>query len=110
MASQQHLIDLIAAHRHSANHRAEIEASTDCGCFHCLQIFPSLEITAWSGWDAPTPGEPETENALTALCPRCGSESVIGDKSGFSIDAHFLNLMNEAWDRKTVIMKPRPKK
>jgi hypothetical protein len=102
--------DLLAAHRHSSNHRAEIEASTVCGCFHCLQVFPPDEIIAWTGWDAAALDDPQAESTLTALCPRCGSESVIGDRSGYPVNAHFLSQMQEAWYRRTIIMKPGSKR
>lgn len=31
--------DLILAHRHSSNHRSELEKSSVCGCFYCSAIF-----------------------------------------------------------------------
>ena len=104
------MVDLIAAHRHSSHHRAEIEASAVCGCFHCVQLFPPAEIIAWTGWEPGTAEEQETADAETALCPRCGSESVIGDKSGYRIDAQFLSHMHAAWYQKTVILKPGNKR
>ncbi len=60
--------DLIAAHRHSSNHRQEIEASKVCGCFYCLAVFPPASIDEWCDEDG------------TALCPKCGIDSVIGDE------------------------------
>ena len=52
--------DLLAAHDHAADNRAEIEASRICGCFSCVQTFPPAEIVGWTGLDAadftiPTP-------------------------------------------------------
>jgi hypothetical protein len=66
---------LRTAHKRSTRHRAEIEASTVCGCFHCEEIFAPSEIEDWI----------DTRNPMseqTALCPRCGIDSVIGDKAG----------------------------
>ncbi len=106
-------MDLLAAHAHAANNRAEIEASSLCGCFHCLAIFRPAEIIAWSGggWDAFGSAAPAgASDGETALCPRCGSESVLGDKSGFPITPQFLTRMNEAWHQRTIIRKPAPKK
>ena len=103
------MVNLLAAHRHTSNNRAEIEASRTCGCFSCMQTFPPAEIVAWTGLDMSNFDEPESLNDGTALCPRCGSESVIGDKSGYSIDPEFLGLMHEAWFQKTIIRKPGPK-
>ena len=103
------MADLLAATRHATNNQAEIEASKSCGCFCCVQTFPPAEIVAWSGLDVSSFDNPEAVSAGTALCPRCGSESVIGDKSGYSIDPDFLNRMNEAWFQKTIIRKPGAK-
>lgn len=50
--------------------------------------------------------DPEAVNKQTALCPKCGSEAVIGDKSGYPINAGFLGRMNEAWFQRTIIRKP----
>jgi acetone carboxylase gamma subunit len=33
----------------------------------------------------------------TALCPYCGIDSVIGDKSGFPITKEFLEKMYQHW-------------
>ena len=46
----------------------------------------------------------------TALCPKCGSEALIGEKAGYSLTHDFLNRMNQAWFQKTIIRKPSPKK
>jgi len=100
------MADLLAAHHHTTDNRAEIEASKVCGCFNCTQIFPPSEIVAWAGLDVSNFDDPESVIAETALCPKCGSESVIGDKSGYSIDTEFLGRMNEAWFQRTIIRKP----
>jgi hypothetical protein len=104
------MVDLLAAHRHASNHRAEIEASKICGCFNCMQLFPPDEIVAWTGWEAGTLENLETAEGTTAICPRCGSESVIGDKSGLPVNPQFLNQMHEAWLQKTIMRKPRSKR
>lgn len=104
------MADLLAARRHVTNNQAEIEASKVCGCFYCMQTYPPSEIVAWSGLDVSNFDNPDSASVGTALCPRCGSESVIGDKSGYSIDAEFLGRMNEAWYQRTIIRKPGPKR
>lgn len=88
-----HPQDLDRAHRHSSCHRAEIEASEVCGCFFCLATFPPTEIQEWvdnvgAGEDAP---------GITALCPRCGIDSVIGSASGYPITPEFLGRMEVRW-------------
>lgn len=79
----------VAAHQHSSNHKAEIAGSSVCGCFHCMATFPPERITQWVD---------DTEGAgVTALCPECGIDSVIGDASGFPIQPMLLRRMNAYW-------------
>ena len=80
----------MAAHKRSAKHRAEIEASSGCGCFYCKNTFAPGEIVEWTDTDNAGVGQ-------TALCPRCGIDSVIGDRSGFPITPEFLATMHKAW-------------
>ena len=81
--------DYIEAHNHSFKSRKEIKQSNLCGCFKCLAIFSPLEIEDW--WDE-VGGVP-----LTPVCPRCGIDSVIGDKSGYPITKKFLEEMKKHW-------------
>jgi len=104
------MVDLLAAYRHASVHRAEIEQSTRCGCFHCQQIFAPEDIIAWTGLDASALEGDAASGEATALCPRCGSESVIGDASGYRIEPQFLARMHEAWHQKTIIRRPAAKK
>ena len=82
-------VDIQQAHRHSSGHRSQITASTICGCFHCSSLFPPSQIEEWVD---------EVDGlGQTALCPRCGIDSVIGDRSGFPISLEFLNRMKAHW-------------
>jgi hypothetical protein len=77
---------LDAAHRHSANHRAELEQSDMCGCFHCRNTFKAAKVDEWIDEDS------------TALCPHCGIDSVIGSASGFPVcEEKFLQAMYKRW-------------
>ena len=101
---------LLAAHRHTTDNRAELEASKFCGCCACMEIFSTEEITTYSGLDMDSFNNPDAATAAeTAVCPRCGSEALIGEKAGFSLTPDFLNRMNQAWFQRTVIRKPSPK-
>jgi hypothetical protein len=51
---------------------------------------PADEIDEWTDIDNPLAEQ-------TALCPRCGIDSVIGDKAGFPITPEFLDEMNRTW-------------
>ena len=60
-------------------------ASDLCCCFYCEAIYPPAEIDVW------------IDDDTTALCARCGVDSVIGSKSGFPITAEFLGEMNRCF-------------
>lgn len=82
-------LDHIRAHRHSIRHREEVLASDLCGCFYCLAIFPPSEIEDWvDEWEGV---------GQTALCPRCGIDSVIGSESGYPNTQEFLARMQAHW-------------
>jgi hypothetical protein len=101
---------LLAAYPHTTNNRAELEASTLCGCCSCLEVFSTDDIVAWSGLSMDNFNNPDSASAETALCPRCGNEALIGDTAGYEINPAFLSRMNEAWFQATVIRKAAPKK
>jgi len=101
--------ELLVAHRYLANNWRQIQSSTMCGCCNCLKTFVPQEIVAWAGLSFDQPDDPEAIDQQTALCPRCGDESVLGNGSGFPVDPAFLERMNEAWFQKTIIRKPAPK-
>jgi hypothetical protein len=82
--------ELLAAHDHSSSHRAEVLASVRCGCFYCCANFRPDEILEWTDEDKDRQGQ-------TAICPRCGIDAVIGDKSGVDVSHDFLVRMNEYW-------------
>lgn len=88
---------VISAHKHSTKHRREILNSQQCGCFYCLCLFSPSEIADWVDWPEGTPEDQELELGSTALCPKCGVDSVIGDSSGYPIDPNFLRSMQKHW-------------
>src|SRR6478736_583799 len=80
---------LQSAHNRSSNHRDEVLASEQCGCFHCCQTFPPAEIEDWTDELAGA--------STTALCPQCGIDSVIGSRAGFALTPEFLQEMHAYW-------------
>ena len=76
---------LLEAHIHSARHRDEIERSQQCGCFNCCLVFDAKEIVDY------------IDGGETALCPHCGTDSVIGDASGIALTPQFLQAMSRRW-------------
>lgn len=81
--------DIRKAHQHSSGHRTELGESTSCGCFYCCSVFPPERIEEWV--------DEVNGEGQTALCPVCGIDSVIGDRSGFPISDEFLRRMRRHW-------------
>jgi hypothetical protein len=81
--------DVRVAHTRSSHHRSEVLASDHCGCFYCCKTFSPGEITEWV--------DEIDEVGQTALCPRCGIDSVLGAKSGFEMSTEFLRRMKTFW-------------
>src|SRR4051794_32878356 len=65
------------AHGHSINHREEVLKRDLCGCFYCRKTFLPTMIREWTD-EVGGVGQ-------TALCPRCGIDSVIGSSSGLPV-------------------------
>jgi hypothetical protein len=86
-----HEAALVDAHRHCGLNRDEIAASSLCGCFYCLKTYAPTEITEWI--DDRIRG---TEGR-TALCPKCGIDSVIASASAYPITEAFLGAMRRRW-------------
>ncbi|MEP4051941.1 MAG: cytoplasmic protein [Litorimonas sp.] len=81
--SEDHVLRV--AHRHSSNHKTEELDSFQCGCFHCLNLFKPTKIKEW------------VDDGTTAICPKCGIDSVIGDAEPFDLNESFLRAMNGVW-------------
>ena len=47
--------------------RDRITAAPSCGCFYCLATVPGDDVREW------------VDDGRTALCPRCGIDSVLPD-------------------------------
>ncbi len=82
--------DCYIAHKFSSKHRTELEKDKVCGCFDCLRIFSPSEIEEW------VPETPDGE-CVTAVCPYCGDDSIIGESSGYPITPEFLFEMKKRW-------------
>ena len=76
--------DYITAHEYCMFNRRLIEHDKRCGCFHCLKVFDTKELE-WVDFD------------LTALCPYCGIDAVIGESAGYPLIEEFLEKMRDYW-------------
>ncbi len=71
--------------KHSLRNRGEIERSKRCGCYCCTAVFDAEEIVEW------------VDGGMTAVCPRCATDAVIGDASGLAIERNVLNVINKRY-------------
>ena len=69
------------------HHRGELLGSEACAYFGCLATFPPSAVEQWT--DA---GKGRSKGD-TALCPRCGVDSLIGSESGYPVTQEFLRTM-----------------
>ena len=77
------------AHREGATRNwGQVRMSTLVGCFCCLEVMPSESIVEYCF---------ERDGDRTAICARCGTDSVLGDAGDFPVDAEFLRAMNMYW-------------
>jgi hypothetical protein len=71
-------------HGHTRANREELEASEACGCIACERIYFPSEIVGWA-------------EEVTALCPHCGADAVVGSASGIPIIPGVLRRAHERW-------------
>jgi len=57
----------------SFHNRARVVRTVECGCFYCLAVFPGSEVQQW------------VDDGQTALCPRCGIDSVLANMTSADV-------------------------
>lgn len=85
---------LQAGHEAVILNRELVLASTDCACIYCLAVFPASSIRLWT--------DGSRRFGRTALCPRCGIDSVLPDAAGFPLTPIFLQAMQARWHASAV--------
>jgi hypothetical protein len=84
-------INFNKVHDESGWREEAILKSKICGCFYCLRIFPPNEINEWIEEREDCPRGP----GKTAICPKCGIDSVLPDTIGYEIKKDFLVKMQK---------------
>jgi len=85
--------NLETLHKMSGWHEEAILKSTLCGCFSCLNIFRSDQINEWAEEDPNCPNGP----GKTAICPKCGIDSVLPDSTVPQLSLDLLKKMKIRW-------------
>jgi hypothetical protein len=87
--------DLESIHTYSSDHRDFLARSETAGCFYCLAIFNPSEIREWVDGAFVDTGDPA--DGVTALCPRCGIDSVLPSAAPLALTPALLRQMNDHW-------------
>ncbi len=85
--------DLKKIHYECGWHEEAIKVSKLCGCFGCRRIFLSSEIEEWIDESKDCPRGP----GRTAVCPKCGIDTVLPESKQYEITAELLCAMNKEW-------------
>jgi len=80
-------IDYSKAFEHTQDNQEEIQKSKRCGCYFCSHIFTPSEVKEYK----------KGKTGKSAVCPKCGTDSVIGSASGFPITKAFLKHLRDYW-------------
>ena len=78
--------ELNAFYTHSIKNEESILKSNLCGCFHCISILAATDVKSSEMIF-------EKDGFITAICPICGIDAVLGDAS-VEITAELLEEMN----------------
>jgi hypothetical protein len=77
--------ELNAAINFATGNEKALKESEKAGCYYCLSIYPSSEVTEIL----------KGEN--TALCPKCGVDSVLPSNSPYELTIDTLKELNKFW-------------
>lgn len=72
-------------HTYSSHNRNLIAVASKCYCFYCKASVESREIQNYA------------DNGQTAICPKCGIDSIIPDSIDEPVDRKTIAEMNEYW-------------
>ena len=76
---------ILDAPKRSFKNKNEIKSCNNCGCYSCKNIISSKEIERW------------TDNWETAICPKCGIDSIIPEAGDFELNEEFLSEAHNYW-------------
>jgi hypothetical protein len=79
--------NLSSLHSRASNNEIEILHSKTCSCFFCRQTYSAREVNDWIN----------DKRGVTAICPECGVDAVIGDGGGEPLSKDVLKELNLAY-------------
>lgn len=82
-------------HRLCTANRAALANATRAGCFYCCEVFMATEAVDFVDGRQPETGD--LADGVTALCPRCGIDSVIPEVGNVVLTEDLLAEMKAYW-------------
>ncbi|MCI1245109.1 MAG: sel1 repeat family protein [Bacilli bacterium] len=84
MKNEKELTELA---KHSKHNEIEIIKSKTCSCYFCRQSYSARDVNDWVN----------DKDGVTAICPICGMDAVIGDACGIPFGKADLKELNLAY-------------
>lgn len=78
---------LAAHHSRSSKNQDAIQSAKQVGCFDCLAIYPAVEVTDFI----------DNTPCGDAICPRCGTDSVLADDGSHALSKELLGAMHKRY-------------
>ncbi len=83
-------------HRLSIRHRDLVQAAPQCACFHCGEFFSPEQIMDW------------VDGGVTALCPKCGIDSVVPETQRDHLEPDLIASMRAYWFERSIMIPDHP--
>lgn len=71
--------------KYATNNKQPLSEGGLAGCYYCLNIYPANEVVDF------------IEQEKTALCPKCGIDSVLPETSGYPLNKIVLQELRNFW-------------
>lgn len=84
MSTRKTIDPYLPYREHATNNEIEIVQSKECGCYFCRHHYDARKVNDWIS----------DERGVSALCPECGMDAVVGDASGLDISKEKLKTLN----------------
>ena len=78
---------LVELQKRTHNNEIEILRSKTCSCLFCRQTYDARKVNDWIN----------DERGMSAICPECGMDAVVGDNGGEPLDKTTLKEANLAY-------------
>lgn len=75
-------------YKHTKDNELDILQSKKCFCLCCFQTYSARTVSEWTN---------DKNNHMNALCPICGTDAVVGDASGYTLDLATIKELRDTY-------------